>query len=1046
MKPIRLVMTAFGPYDHPTAIDFRQFDQQKLFLITGKTGSGKTTIFDAITYALYGESSGGSRKPDTFRCQNSPDEIKTSVVFEFEYKGKFYKIERRPAYTYHKKIGRKTKELGSVSLQLPNGDVEEGERTVGTTVRNLLGIDCAQFRQIVMLAQGQFEKLLHANSNDRELIFRKIFDTTQYSAFQKQLSERTNALRKEYDTKLTVYKQNFGSIKFADPEDQISESEQLKEILVNPTPDFIQTYISLLHTFIEIDKKLEGEAGNESKQLDEEISSNIEEKSKAEIDNALIKKRSEAQESFVELERRKGSVDEIKTEIKQAKKAQSIYLIEQSANNAASNKEKAEQDILENQSIIDKNIPLESKIRSNIVTANEKPEIDQWNTKKAQITEQISKYKELSDKEGELAGVRNNIADDAEKLTKVQKKIADFISKEREVTETLAGMKNCDAEKERCEQAHNTAKDHVSALNVLDTDLTTLKEETEILSELQKTASQRLEEYDAKNRTHTELNDLYLREQAGILAKTLETGRPCPVCGSTEHPVPAEISMNVPSKQKLDKAKKDADKANGDAEKASREAGDQDAKCKALKEGLLKNATKILKTAYTPEGLEADLPELINTAELKEAELGAEFKKLEKTCGLKKELEEKLPKIVEEREAEERNEEEIKGRMKELEIQQGGLKGERDILRKGLLYPSETEAKQELSTIEANIKTHNDQIRKWETEANKLKTAIDQARGIVENRSKQMEGLIKSERSAREEFEHALREKGFSDKDAYLSARRDETILDGLEKKVSDYDVSHTTAKAKLGQLIEQTKDKVLVDTQELHNRIENLGKRKEVVDTKKNSHHFRAQGNSDIREKIINDHEALNNVADKYSMMKVLSDTANGSLSEKDKLTFERYIQMVYFDQVLHMANKRLKIMSDGRYELIRSQGDLKLKSQTGLELDVMDKFTGIPRPVTTLSGGESFQASLSLALGLSDIIQSQNGGVQLDTMFVDEGFGSLDPEALEISLRVLKELTAGNRLVGVISHVEVLKEYIDPKIEIIKQSGGYSILRVET
>lgn len=1046
MKPIKLVMTAFGPYDNETAIDFRQFDQQKLFLITGKTGSGKTTIFDAIIYALYGESSGGSRMPETFRCHNSPDERKTSVVFEFEYKDKLYKIERCPAYTYHTKRGRKTKEQGEVVLYLPNDEVEDGEKPVGHAVKNLLGIDCAQFRQIVMLAQGQFEKLLHANSKDREGIFRKIFDTTQYSAFQNQLRERTNALKTDSETKLTAYTRDLESIKLAEPEELISVSEQLREIIAHPTPDLCQDCISLLHTFIEIDNKLEGEAGKESKQLQDGILATTKEKTKAENDNELIKACSEAQKTFDELEFQKESIKEIMAEIELARKAQSVIPIELSANTAAENKKQAEDDIQENQSIINTNSPLEADFRSRIKTANDNPEIEAWKTKRTQISDQIPKYQELNKKEGDLAAVQEQIKTNLANAADVRKKIQSFIREETDISDALDGMKTCDVDKERCEQEHKTAKEHVSALNGLDADLTTLNEEVETLNGLQETASTRVTEYSAKNKKYTNMHDLYLREQAGILAQTLKTGKPCPVCGSTEHPAPAKISMDVPSKQKLDKAKKDADDANKEAEEASRKAGTQDAKCKGLNEGLLKNAKKILNKEYTLEGLEADLPELINTAESKEAELGAKFNELQKTCDLKTKLEKKLPKIVEERKAEERKEEEIKERKKGLEIRQGGLEGERDTLRKGLLYPSETEATRELSTIKANIKTHDDQIRKWETEANKLKTAIDQARGVVENRSKQMEGLIKTERSSREEFEHALREKGFSDKEAYLSARRDESILSDLEKKVSEYTSSHTSADTRLKQLMAQTMDKVLVDTQELQIRIEDLGEKKRDAERKMNIHHFRADDNTAICKKIISDHKAWNDVTAAYSMLKNLSDTANGSLNDKVKLTFERYIQMVYFDQVLCMANRRLKIMSGGRYELIRREGGVKYKNVTGLELDVMDAEMGSSRPVTTLSGGESFQASLSLALGLSDIIQSQNGGVQLDTMFVDEGFGSLDPEALEISLRVLKDLTAGNRLVGVISHVDILKDYINPKIEIIKIPGGHSTLRVET
>ena len=1046
MKPIKLVMTAFGPYDDETVIDFTKFYQQRLFLITGKTGSGKTTIFDAITYALYGESSGGSRMPETFRCHNSQDERKTSVVFEFEYKGKQYKIERCPKYTYHKKIGRKTKEQGQVVLYLPNDEVEEGENPVNIAVNNLLGIDYVQFRQIVMLAQGQFEKLLHADSKEREVIFRKIFDTTKYSAFQDQLRERTNARKIEVETKLSVYNRDLESIQLAEPEEQISESEQLGGIMKHPTPDSYQECRSLLNEFIQIDQKLGGEAGNESDQLQKGILAATKQKTYAENNNNLIKARNEAQEILDALESRKESIAEITAEIERARKAQSVLPKEMSANTAAENKNQAERDIQENQGIIDTNSPLEIDIRSKIKTENENPEIEQWKTKRTQISGQIPKYKELNEKEAELVRVRKNIADDTAKLINVQETIQGFINEEKVINDDLTEIKNCDVEKEKCEKAYQTAKDHVSEVKGLDTDLTKLKEEKEILIGLQETASLLLTEYSAKNTIYTELHDLFLREQAGILAQTLETEKPCPVCGSTEHPVPAKTSGSPPTKQALDKSKKGAETAQIECEKASRTSGDQRAKCEGLEESLRKNAKKILNKVYTREELEADLPRLINSAVLNEADSDAKFKELQITCDRKKELEEKLPQTVKNREEEVRKKGEIEERKNGLEIRHGGLEGEIKTLRQDLLYSSKDEAERELKTINANIKTHDKQIREWETEADQLKSAIEQARGIVNNRSKQMEGLRITEKSTRKTFENALREKGFTDKDAYISACRDDTILSALETEVSEYTSSHTTAKTKLEQLQAQTIDKVLVDTQELQTRIETLGDRKRDADDRKNNYLIRAHGNTDICKKITKDHKAWNDVANTYGLLKNLSDTANGSLNEKEKLTFERYIQMVYFDQVLRMANERLDIMSEGRYELIRREGGVKYKNVTGLELDVRDKFTGRPRPVTTLSGGESFQASLSLALGLSDIIQSQNGGVQLDTMFVDEGFGTLDQEALEISLRVLKDLTAGNRLVGVISHVDILKDYINPKIEIIKKPGGYSTLRLET
>ena len=915
MRPITLTMSAFGPYAAKTVIELDKLGTNGLYLITGDTGAGKTTIFDAITYALYGEASGNTRDVNMFRSKYAEPSTPTEVELTFEYAQKIYTVKRNPEYDRPKARGEGyTTEKANAELHYPDGRVVTRLKEVNKAIVDIMGIDRSQFTQIAMIAQGDFLKLLLASTEDRKKIFQKIFRTQCYYQLQERLKAETSKLAVEYNQTGSSIHQYINGIA-CHPDDVLK---------------------------LEVDKAKKGELKNtEAVQLVEK----------------LIDQDAAAQQKVLE---RIGELDKQKEAI--------------AAQLAVAEKRKTAE---EDQKKAKENIDRETQRLKTLETEKNKaaayqPEVQKAVEAIAKLKAQLPEYAEMQKKQTERTGLQKALEELAQKIKteaeteeKLARSIAEFKAEQASLQNAGAAQAAQKAEKDRLAEQQK--------------DLEALKKEYAAYQKLeadQKKAqadyAQKSEDSRQKRAEYEHKNKLYLDAQAGILAETLTEGVPCPVCGSLEHPHPAQKPENAPTKQELEICKAKAEEAEAATQAASSKASTCIGQVDASRETLQAHGRKWLGTDAVEEIERLCCEKQQQTAAaLQKAE--QQLKEIAKQLGRKAALDQLIPQKEDELE-------QCKNRRAGYGNQQAGdgaklQAAEKRLkeLAEKLSYPSEAEANQALQQL-------REQKEAWEKAIQETKDAYDECEKNLAALKGTLEGYQKT--------------------------------LQGMEK---------VDVKAVLAAQTEADQQKAAWQAQ-----------KNEIGD--------RLAVNGPILENLRPQISKMEETEKRLQCVQALSDTANGRLSGKEKIMLETYIQMTFFDRIIRRANVRLMVMSGGQYELKRRVNAENNRSQAGLELDVIDHYNGSERSVKTLSGGESFKASLALALGLSDEIQSSAGGIRLDTMFVDEGFGSLDEESLEQAVNALVGLTQGNRLVGIISHVSELKNRIDKQIVVTKEKSGGS------
>ena len=915
MRPITLTLSAFGPYAGKMTLDMDRLGTKGIYLITGDTGAGKTSIFDAITFALYGEASGDQRQSDMLRSKYAAPDVPTEVALTFAYGGRNYTVRRNPEYERpSKRGGGTTLQRAEAQLTYPDGRVLTKTKAVTAAIEELLGVNRSQFTQIAMIAQGDFLKLLLASTEERLDIFRKILKTELYQSLQKRLSKASGDLRQQCE-------QVRGSIR-----------QYIDGLSCDANGDFAQTLenakngdmtladiVEAVDNLICADSARKDQIDQKAAALDKEI----------EQLNLAIGK-GEEQEKL-----RKALTQ---TEVELAS-AEQKYAEAQAAYNEEKNKE-AER------------ILLREKI------ALEEKELSQYDALEQAQTAYTQTERALSEAAAQQEKQRNElkkIKSDLDDLKKEQSNLQD------------AGRREAllESEAERVESRR-------AALKALRSELAEWASLQEKCEQAKATYLQASLKNDMMRQRYETLNRAFLDEQAGILAETLEEGQPCPVCGSREHPAPAPKPESAPGEEELELAKKNSDAAAAEMSRCSAEAGRFDGEAKAKKEAVEDKADRFF-TQWQFESLAEQAKEAGNQAD-EEAQLLNE-----RLLAAKKDAErrEKLDQLIPEKEGEtsaaetalHQKEKHIASLQSEAAAREQAVKA----LQEGLAYDSKAAAEEHLILLREQEKAG--------------RKAFDRASGAY---------------TASKEARDALRGRAES-----LRSR-----IDGSPA----------------------------VDVAELTVRRTALTADRKALQERSTALAAQIASNGFALEKIKSQSAGLEQLEGQWTWVKALSDTANGNLSGKEKIKLETYVQMRYFDRIIARANTRFMIMSGGQYELCRREAAENNRSQSGLALDVIDHYNGSRRSVRTLSGGESFKASLSLALGLSDEIQSSAGGIRLDTMFVDEGFGSLDEESLQQAIRALSDLSEGNRLVGIISHVGELKERIEKQIVVTKEKAAGS------
>ncbi len=1047
MKPLHVVMSAFGPYAGKVELPLQQIGSEGLFLITGDTGAGKTTIFDAIAFALFDGASGSVRTVDTLRSDFAAQDTKTYVELKFSHQGKTYKVRRNPKYARPKKSGTGfTQENADAVLTMPGGEVVTGNNKVTDKIVELLGIDFKQFKQIAMLAQGEFLKLLLADSTERAGIFRKVFNTEIYLTMQDTLKRREKELKAECD------QAGFSIMQYLDGVQCAVEHRDyplLAELLARRSIHATEQILTLLQALIVDDQMLQGQAKQQAAKLVESLLAKAGELKEAEYVNKAFADLAAAQKNLQQLQLQAEGVKQNEKAALAAEKAlygvkplEDIYLREK----------KAGAELLHSIQDLTKAVSIQT------------PEVEKLQT--AWGTEQKKEPLRLS-LANDLARLRETLLkyDKAEALRRAKHKQ----EKERQVleeslaklkTQKLAFSGNKDRLAAEAEGLSDVETRLLACNNTLTQLMTLEKGSRNLLSGLvavkkMQTDSAGLQHafrtaeqiYRAVQEEYMQKEQAFFREQAGLLAASLADGAPCPVCGSTLHPRKAQPMAGAPSEAALQKLKVQREQKQQALQAASEQAGRKRTEIETTGANLFATAGSLF-TQSIPDSLpELELVvqnELERTTEQQRQQTIAK-QELQAKSNRRKECLEELRQTEERLKQVEESVTQRTERQRNLDIELA--KTGRDIanLQAELAYPSLEAANQAVAEATKKLDELKLALQNAEKAYRRSRQTLDSKLTLLADQEQRQGAVIQVGAQALEKYQVKYEEAGFSAEAVYHAALMSEPALAELKERNVAYRETYKAAEAEMLRLQKETKDQQPKDTERILAEQSVLQAGKDQADQENQIIAARLRNNAMIVQNTLKADAERRRLEKEYLVIMNLAKTANGELAGKQKIAFEQFVQAAYFNQIITEANKRLAIMTNARYALLRKENAADKRSQSGLELDVLDNYTGKVRPVKSLSGGESFKASLALALGLSDVIQSYAGGVEIDTMFIDEGFGALDAESLEQAIVTLHGLTVGNRLVGIISHVSELKERIDKKILIQKDIAGSTIKLVQ-
>lgn len=928
MRPLLLKMSAFGPYAGNTVIEFDKLGDKGLYLICGDTGAGKTTIFDAICYALFGEASGRLRDVSMLRSKYADDLTPTEVELLFLHNDKEYRIVRNPEYYRpSKRGGGLTKQPQDACLYMPDGNVISKAKDVNKAVEELLSLNCDQFFQISMIAQGSFRELLISDTNTRQKIFRELFKTGFYLTLQDKLSEARKEISDSVSDSKKSIEQYVRDI-MVDEDDVLSIDVENAKAGLMLTEDIIELIVSLINK-------------------DETIANDNENKLKA-VNSELERVNS----SIAIIENAINSKEMLDTTLKEYEKKKPM---EEAAN---AEFEKAKIELAKKDGIVKELSAIEAEIKKN---------------------EEIKKTEALVNR---LSADENNKTENLGLLSDEKEQKAGVLS---ELKSELDGLKNVGVSIEEYKNKLEKLDESINELNEL-------KKEHKKFIRGQQELEELTDKYIEDNNEFKRLRDIYeemeqaFRDgQAGILAATLTDGEKCPVCGSIVHPDKAKLTDEIPSEEKLNQAKENASKARDKANEASSFLRNRRTFVELIKEQLINNAVELFSDSDIDEDKDLFISNLESNIESREFEITT----------LRNDINDKL-----------NNEKRRATRKKEIED--------------NLI----SEYEEKLKLIDEDIASLNIEIAGINASINENKLKAKEIK----------ESLIFSDMSAAEKRRNELTytlnsiQQLYDIKEQERNQIHDEVTkltskIESLKKSLEGIEISDVTDKKAKKTELEYKRNDLTKKIQEERTRI-------------------RINNNvlANIKDKV----ESLKETEKNLSYITSLSKTANGDLSGKEKIKLETYIQTTYFDRIIRRANLRFMEMSSGQYELKRQRVASDIRGQSGLDLVVIDHYNGTERSVRTLSGGESFMASLSLALGLSEEVQSSSGGVSVDTLFVDEGFGTLDSDSLDLAYKALTNVTEGNRLVGIISHVAELRNKIDNQIIVKKEKSGGSVATV--
>lgn len=1050
MKPVTLEMKAFGSYAEKAEIRFNDFDHG-LFLISGETGAGKSMIFDAITFALYGKTSGSDRKPMDMHSDLVSPDVDTYVKLVFMQNGREYTVER--TIHFPKKQGTKDEyndPKQDAVLTEPDRVTVKGQDNVNKRCTKLLGMDVEQFRKIVMLAQGEFREFLKADSDKKNEILGELFDNSAFKRYQDLLNGAKNLLseqRRDHQEKLKNLL-----------DDGFPEEERVQFHPENP--DLLNKIAQL----VEADNARLEELDRKKNRIREELQKLNIERGAAEGINHDLHELEAKKKHLEELRSGENEVNELKKTIDTVGKVlHTVRPKTDARERAADGLARAEKEIRE--------LELELKHREEILneagkaTAGDAEAVKRVEELKKEIhslEEQMPRYEELKDHTNAMARAEKAEKTAHDNLENAGKQQSELKNELEAVSKRLEELKDIDHQVGELAKADETVRTAQEALSGKDgiratvqsiqTDESALQSETERLTELAGKAAE-------AEAVHHDLYQRFIAGQAGLLADNLrreiesDGKAACPVCGAVHTKADDEHFAAMPEGTPVEARVRSAEEAY---KKAEEERKRQDTLVQEKRKDLEGRKNGLLRKAY-PLFPECTWEQISEDGFLQKAEqdlqeqAGAAGSAL---AGARK-LQAERDKLIKKQDDGQKALNELDSKIDELKKEESG--------QHSAFTAAESAATVLRKTLKLNsAEAARDQINTWTTEQDALQKRIDEhvnaekaaqnafagTKGSLEGKKKELPGLKDALAEAAHQAEAVLAENGFADEaaaEAVLAPVGDadgEKWLQDQTEAVHDYESDCRNTGDRIAELEEKTKGKTLTDLDGLDARIAEKKEEQTAADREYSTEDGNLKNHQRIFEKAKEYKTALTSTDSAWQRLDTLGTLAAGSNSESGKISFDRYVMGAVFREILEMANRRLDIMSGGQYELIHKKDADRKNAKAGLEIEVLVTGTGKSRPSSSLSGGEGFYASLALALGLSDVVQMHSGEKKLDALFIDEGFGTLSPDVLDKALEVLGQLSAGDRLVGIISHVDKLEESIPQKIQVTWDEKGSHIL----
>lgn len=1071
MKPKTLRMSAFGSYASETVVDFQGISNG-LFLITGDTGSGKTTLFDAMVYALYDGSSGGKRDGSMMRSKYAEEDSPTFVEYRFECGGKTYCIKRSPEYLRRGKKKRSdgkiplVKEASSVELTLSDGKLFRGsKKETNQKIVEIVGLDREQFLQVAMIAQGEFVRLLHADSRERKKIFSKLFRTGIYGRIQEDLKQRASLLKGELEEGLREVCRELEKLE-TDPswglqlketDREVIAIEEIKEQLKRVEEESIReekvhrwsyeekkdAYESTErerkeqeHLF-QIGRSWEKECVLEQEFLKQEeeillLQRKIELAEKAEpITEILLEKKKQEAERELLKEARKKTLS-AKTELEEKKKdlekeGQDAKLRFQALREAYADR------VVTLRNVLPSYRKLESIRQEREKNKRQEEDVGRQTE---ELQRKLKSWEERREELDKRPGAR-------EELLLWEEQIKRSLKEEREQKDLL---KRCEAQERELEKTEKEVEKKRREFSLLQ------------------------EEYRAKSQSYEEEYTRYLEVQAGILAQRLEEGKPCPVCGGIHHPAPCVLPETAPTKDQVRQQKEaltrcmqEREACRDELQKISERCGGERGKLESsLKEWFAKERQWEKERPQEEKGRRKEVSDWQDSEQYrfftenregffveKQEEYQRRIVRLEQSAeDLQKQKEKKLreeqEKQVLQKQIEEgqaalsRKKEERAGILAEL----GQWKEREKEMEKTLPFETEAKAREKIDEWEKLLEQGRLEAEKTLQMLQTVKEEISRKEGELLRQEEEASRKEKEVLTIRVALEDGMKRQGFLRMEDYEAGRLPKEEKEALRRRCEEYFRSRRAAEERKSLLEQQLQGKERKDPAKLERQAEE--KKAEMEAAMKGYMEWFSKRESNqkairtLEELFVSHREKIM----EYEVLEQLNRTANGTLGGSAKIDLETFVQRQYFRKILESANRRLYLMTGGEFILqCRSLEQLSNQGQSGLDLDVYEMVSGTIRDVKTLSGGEAFLAALSMALGFADEIEKETGGIRLETMFIDEGFGSLDDESRRQAIRVLDQLAGEAYLIGIISHVNELKEQIDCQLQVRKTAKGSRI-----